>query len=391
MATVAGPEAKFQIAHVLFIDIVGYSKLLVNDQAAAIRQLNEVVQATDEFRTAGKRNKLVRIPTGDGMALVFRDSPETPARCALAISRALQKQATPLRIRMGIHSGLVHGVPDVNNRLNVAGAGINIAQRVMDCGDAGHILLSKHVAEDLDPDAHWRPLLHDLGPCEVKHGLQVGLVNLYDSEAGNPDLPGAIRRLRERRRANSVVVFSSTAAISLLLAMGTWLVSTRYSKNGPTLQSSPNDPPLAAAGAEPTAAETPERSLNFAQSAATGYTWPPQLGPPPTPNSQKLFAGTWRGTIRNTGPKGTTTSPVEFTIDDSEKRWSNMRPGNSSRHGRTLSYTRSYRLGGTNVRQTAELTVNADGKTATYKSNQTSITRRVRSTSSGFGTLEKVD
>src|SRR6476646_997798 len=118
MSTAATPGAKFQIAHVLFIDIVGYSKLLVNDQAAAIRQLNEVVQGTDEFRIASKRNKLVRIPTGDGMALVFRDSPESPVSCALAISRAIKNQSIPLRIRMGIHSGLVHGVSDVNNRLN---------------------------------------------------------------------------------------------------------------------------------------------------------------------------------------------------------------------------------------------------------------------------------
>ena len=154
---------RFRIGHVLFIDVVGYSKLLVNDQTRLVRRLNELVQATEQVRLASKKNKLLRVATGDGMALVFRDSPESPVRCALELSQALKKETPPIPVRMGIHSGLLNEVMDVNNRMNVTGAGINIAQRIMDCGDAGHILLSKHVAEDLEHDERWRPCLHDLG------------------------------------------------------------------------------------------------------------------------------------------------------------------------------------------------------------------------------------
>src|SRR5437588_7249867 len=148
---------RFRIGHVLFIDVVGYSKLLVNDQTRVVRRLNELVQGTEQVRLASKKHKLVRVATGDGMALVFRDSPESPVRCALEISHAIRNKTPSLSIRMGIHSGLVNEVSDVNRRTNVAGPGINIAQRVMDCADAGHILLSKHVAEDLEHDARWRP------------------------------------------------------------------------------------------------------------------------------------------------------------------------------------------------------------------------------------------
>ena len=154
-------EIQLEIAHVLFIDIVGYSKLLINEQRALLDILNQIVRGTDQFRSAEAAGKLVKVPTGDGMALVFYSSPEAPVECALEISRVL-KNRPELKLRMGVHSGPVSGVVDVNDRANVAGAGINIAQRVMDCGDAGHILLSKRVAEDLEQFGHWRPLLHDL-------------------------------------------------------------------------------------------------------------------------------------------------------------------------------------------------------------------------------------
>src|SRR5438876_6643974 len=180
MAAEVKKEIALEIAHVLFIDIVAYSKMAIDDQRAAIEKLNQIVQATDEFRKAESENRLLKIATGDGMALIFYHSPEDPVECALEISRALKEQHPELRLRMGINSGPVSGVIDVNERANVAGAGINIAQRVMDCGDTGHILLSKHVAEDLEEYERWRPLLHDLGTCEVKHGVRVSVVNLYD-------------------------------------------------------------------------------------------------------------------------------------------------------------------------------------------------------------------
>ena len=176
-------EIQLEIAHVLFIDIVGYSKLSISGQHAAIEELNQIVRGTEQVQRAGAANRLIRIPTGDGMALVFYASPEAPAQCAAEISRAL-KEYPHLQLRMGIHSGPVSGVVDVNEQANLAGAGINIAQRVMDCGDAGHILLSKHVAEDLEEYEQWRPHLHDLGSCEVKHGARVSVVNLYDAQFG---------------------------------------------------------------------------------------------------------------------------------------------------------------------------------------------------------------
>src|ERR1700752_4579636 len=161
MPTESSSEVKFEIGHVLFIDIVGYSKLLINEQSDQIQKLKEIVRGTEQFRIAEAEGKLLRLPTGDGGALVFRTSPEAPVLCALEISKAL-KSHPELHVRMGIHSGPVNEIADLNEQANVAGAGINIAQRVMDCGDAGHILLSRHVAEDLEDFARWRPYLHDL-------------------------------------------------------------------------------------------------------------------------------------------------------------------------------------------------------------------------------------
>jgi class 3 adenylate cyclase len=158
-------EVQLEIAHVLFIDIVGYSKLSINEQRAAVDELNQVVRASEEFQKAEAAGRLIKIPTGDGMALVFYTSPEAPAQCAIEISRIL-KEHPRLQLRMGVHSGPVSGVIDVNGHANLAGAGLNIAQRVMVCGDGGHILLSKHVAEDLEEYPHWQPHLHELGEGE---------------------------------------------------------------------------------------------------------------------------------------------------------------------------------------------------------------------------------
>src|SRR5437660_7973745 len=185
-------DVKFEIGHVLFIDIVGYSKLLIHEQSERLQRLREIARATEQFRAAEAEGKLLRLPTGDGGALVFRDSPEAPVACALEVSKAL-KNHPDLRVRMGIHSGPVKEVMDLNEQANIAGAGINIAQRVMDCRDAGHILLSKRVADDLEQYGRWRPLLHELGTCEVKHGATVGIVNLYSDEIGNPETPKKLK------------------------------------------------------------------------------------------------------------------------------------------------------------------------------------------------------
>jgi TolB-like protein len=181
-------EIQLEIAHVLFIDIVGYSKRLINEQRALLEKLKQIVRGTEQFRKAEATGQLEKIPTSDGMALVFYTSLKAPMECALEIARA-NVEHTELKLRMGVHSGPVSGVIDVNERANVAGTGINMAQRLMDCGDAGHILISKHVAEDLEQYGHWQPLLHDLGEVEVKHGVRVHVVNLYTEELGNPEMP----------------------------------------------------------------------------------------------------------------------------------------------------------------------------------------------------------
>src|SRR4026209_2285591 len=206
-------EIQFEIAHVLFVDIVGYSKLSVNEQHAAVEELNQIVRATEQFQKAEAGSRLLKIPTGDGMALVFYTSPEAPAQCAVEISRAL-KEHPPLQLRMGIHSGPVSGVIDVNGHANLAGAGLNMAQRVMDCGDAGHTLLSKHVAEDLEEYQKWRPLLHALGSCAVKHGARVSVVNLYEDQFGNPKLPQRFKTAQKRSRR---LRWAATAAALLAL------------------------------------------------------------------------------------------------------------------------------------------------------------------------------
>ncbi len=188
MAAKLKSDRHLEIAHVLFIDVVGYSKLLVNEQREILQQLNQIVRKTPQFRKSERGGKLIRIPSGDGMALVFFHSPEEPVQCALEIARSVRNQPK-VRLRMGVHSGPVDQIDDVNDRSNVAGVGINLAQRVMDCGDGGHILISKRVADDLAQDSLWQPLLHELGEIEVKHGVKLGIVNLYTADLGNPHPP----------------------------------------------------------------------------------------------------------------------------------------------------------------------------------------------------------
>jgi len=227
MAAEAQKEIQLEIAHVLFIDTVGYSKLSINEQHAVVDELTQVVRATKEFQKAEASEHLIKISTGDGMALVFYTSPEAPVRCAMELSCAL-KDHPRLRLRMGIHSGPISGVIDVTGRTNLAGAGLNTAQRVMNCGDAGHILVSRHVAEDLEEYDEWRPLLHELGECEVKHGARISVANLYTEELGNPAMPEKLKAARaaaaaaaaaKRRRTTYRRI--SVGALALLVAVAT--------------------------------------------------------------------------------------------------------------------------------------------------------------------------
>jgi TolB-like protein/Tfp pilus assembly protein PilF len=227
-------ELKFDIGHVLFIDIVGYSKLLIAEQSNQIQTLREIVRGTEQFKKAEAEGKLLRLPTGDGGALVFRNTLEAPALCALEISKAL-KSHPELKVRMGIHSGPVNEITDLNEQANIAGVGINMAQRVMDCGDAGHILLSKRVADDLEQYPQWRSHLSDLGECEVKHGAHVSVVNLYTDDAGNPESPqkfakqasavSAMPAATPRRR--SKVAITAGVLLALLIAAGAVWFSSR--------------------------------------------------------------------------------------------------------------------------------------------------------------------
>jgi TolB-like protein/class 3 adenylate cyclase/Tfp pilus assembly protein PilF len=198
-------DLELEIAHILLIDICGYSKFLANEQIESLKELAHIVRGTEAFRNAEATGKLVRVPTGDGMALLFFRSPEEPVRCALEISQRL-KETPSFDVRMGIHSGPVNQIQDVNDTVNVAGPGINVAQRVMDCGDAGHILLSKHIADDLAHYRHWQPYLRDLGEFEVKHGLRLGIVNLIKDNLGNPNLPEKLQRRKRRRETASAIV-----------------------------------------------------------------------------------------------------------------------------------------------------------------------------------------
>jgi TolB-like protein len=227
MSSVQEPHLHLEVGHILFLDIVGYSKLLADEQKELVQELNQIVRETEQFHAAETEGKLTRLPTGDGMVLVFTNNPEAPVECALEISKALQSHPK-LKVRMGIHSGPVNPFADVNDQSNLAGAGINVAQQVMYCGDAGHILLSKHFAEDLEQYAHWRPHLHDVGAVTGKHGLKVPLVNLYTDQLGNSALPAKLSRARAAFRVKSAVV----AALLLIAALGVafWMLRRSQDK-----------------------------------------------------------------------------------------------------------------------------------------------------------------
>jgi len=232
-------DSQFEIAHVLFIDIVGSAKLLTNEQSEVLRDLNQIVRDTEQFRAAETAGKLIRLPTGDGMVLAFFTSPEAPVRCAMEISKALRNNPK-LPLRMGVHSGPVDPVLDVNERSNVAGAGITMAQRAMDCGDAGHILLSKRIADDLAQYSKWRPHLHDLGECEVKHGARINIVNFYTDGIGNPATPEKFKKAAQTSAAapatrstilRNPTLLASALLAAIALAIGFWFFSQRAQRS----------------------------------------------------------------------------------------------------------------------------------------------------------------
>ncbi|MBA3833333.1 MAG: hypothetical protein H0X34_15865 [Chthoniobacterales bacterium] len=240
-------KLRLEIAHVLFVDIVGYSKLLISEQSDLLEHLKEIVRGSEEVRTAEAAGKLIRLATGDGMALVFRNSPEAPAQCALELARA-DSQHPELQLRMGIHSGPINEVVDVNDRANVTGAGINLAQRVMDCGDAGHILLSQHVADDLEQYEKWRPLLHVLGECEVKHGVRLRVVNLYTDELGNPAVPEKFQRIGGAKMSR--VLWREIVIVLLLIGAFITGAMLFFHRSG-SPSSAPSTSPVATAPAIP--------------------------------------------------------------------------------------------------------------------------------------------
>jgi len=265
MSTEVKKEIELEIAYVLFIDIVGYSKLVTSEQHRLLEVLNHIVHESEHFRAAEAKSRLITIPTGDGMALVFYNTPEAPVECALEVNRAASEHPE-LKLRMGIHSGPVSGVVDVSGRSNIAGAGINIAQRVMDCGDAGHILVSKHMAEDLEQYGQWKRHLHDLGECEVKHGVHVSVVNLYTEDHGNPEVPQKFRQARKgaapvvgEKKGRSWIIAVAVVLVAALI-IGAVLLSRRSTPVA--AGTGALSPPPAPAAPMPTAAEAiPEKSI----------------------------------------------------------------------------------------------------------------------------------
>src|SRR4030095_8552239 len=241
-------DLEFEIAHLLLIDVAGYSNLSNNEQIELLQELNQIVRSTDCFRSAEASGKLNRVPMGDGMALLFFRSPEEPVRCALEISGALRDHPH-IRLRMGVHSGPVNRITDVNDRTNFAGSGINVAQRVLDCGDPGHILLSAHVAKDLAQYPRWQPSLNDLGECEVKHGLRLHLFNLYKDGLGNPHLPEKLKRRKWKQESDIVHPLSlprrprSLLVLALVVAGLAMVISSLTFFQRVSLRMTPSTPP----------------------------------------------------------------------------------------------------------------------------------------------------
>jgi len=286
-------KPRLEIAHVLFIDIVEYSKLLTDEQSEALQELNQIVRNTEAVREAEAAGQLITLPTGDGMALVFTGSVEGPAECALEVSRALRAQPS-LPVRMGIHSGPVQHVRDANTRENISGVGINIAHRVMDCGDAGHILVSKRFADDLAQHRRWQPYLHELGDVEVKHGVVVSLVNLYAETIGNPAPPACVAGVRRAAPgATTTRKGLSPVALAIFVIAGLLIVSVIFA---PAIMRSV-DKNRATSAPQPSATASPslgdaiknmvkQRITDELNRDVSGPSNAPTPGVAPTPGSQ---------------------------------------------------------------------------------------------------------
>jgi class 3 adenylate cyclase len=290
-------KPRLEIAHVLFIDIVGYSTLLTDEQSEALQDLNQIVRNTEAAREAEAAGQLIILPTGDGMALVFTGSVEGPAECALELSQALRAQPS-LPVRMGIHSGPVQYIKDANGRENISGIGINIARRVMDCGDAGHILVSKRFADDLAQHRRWQRYLHELGDVEVKHGVVVSLVNLYAETIGNPAPPACVTGARHKsalgattRKGRSPIALAVLVIVVLLLMLA--IVSVIFA---PAIMHSV-DKNRATSAPAPTATASPslgdaiqnivkQRLTEELQKTLPGKSHAPASGAVPSPSSQ---------------------------------------------------------------------------------------------------------
>ncbi len=283
---------RLEIGHILFIDIVGYSKLLSDAQAEALHELNHLVRETEAFREAEATGKLVPLPTGDGMALVFTNSVEAPAECALQLSQSLRRKPS-LPVRMGIHSGPVHQVEDVTERNNVAGAGINIAQRVMDCGDAGHILVSKRVADDLGQSRRWQPYLHDLGDVEVKHGVIVSVVNLYADIIGNPEPPAKFHPKANAAKSRAKTSHSPLVYIIPVVAMiiPAIIFGPAILRSVDKSRATPTPAPQASPTASPSLGDTIKNMVTKSVMEDLQKKLPANLKPP-TPPSPPSFSAT---------------------------------------------------------------------------------------------------
>jgi serine/threonine protein kinase len=286
LTRVEGPkspvESTLETAHVLFTDIVGYTKLLIDQQTDCLRKLQAIVSATEEFRRPRKQTDLIRVPTGDGMALAFFDDPEAPVRCAMQISQAMRQSSCGFNLRMGIHSGLVYHIADINMNLNIAGGGINLAQRVMECGDGGHIIVSKRVADDLAQLARWSDYLHDLGEVEVKHDLRVHVFNFYGDDFGNAATPSRVPEL-----ATPLPIYKRKAAIAamtlvLMLLVGgvVWMVLNPNAKPQPPARESA--PPIG-----------PEQSLTYWLTVQKMRNQKPE-GEPIESAGDNIFGNGWR-------------------------------------------------------------------------------------------------
>ena len=257
----AEPEADLplEIAHVLLIDVVGYSTVLADEQVKLLQEVNLVVHETESFRVAEISSQLVRVPTATGMALLFSRSPEQPVRCALEISRTLQAHPH-IGVRMGIHGGPVNQVTDAHGNVNIGGSAIDVAQHVLECGGEGHILLSAHVAEDLSQYRDCQPYLHDLGECEVKHGLRMHLFNVYKGNLGNAQVPEAIRQRKGSKHASAVrpVTPSRWSKVALI---GALLVSAAALAIGPLIYFHRRSPPSTISARPGTTATSPPAAI----------------------------------------------------------------------------------------------------------------------------------